>query len=134
MRLLTEENFFDFQNKIRESFGVEPEPIPDPNEDLVAKRVKAAARRRKRLAAKNKNKRGVSLTTTLGAICCMGIGLNPLNIGEISYASIDVLTNLYQQKEKYQTDIDSLMAGADPKKVHPKYWIKDKSDYNDNDI
>ena len=61
----------------------------------------------------------------------MGIGLNPLNIGEISYASIDVLMNLYQQKEKYQTDIDSLVGGADPKKVHPKYWIRDKSEFNE---
>ena len=61
----------------------------------------------------------------------MNMGLNPLNIGEISYASIDVLMTLYQQKEKYQTDIDSLMAGADPKKVHPKYWIREKSEIHE---
>lgn len=128
-RLLQEENFFDFQNLIRESFGKEKEDLPDPNESPIVAHVKAAARRRKRLAAKTKQKsgRGISLTTSLGAICCMGIGLTPLNIGEISYASIDVLTTLYQQKEKYQTDIDSLMAGADPKKVHPKYWIREEN-------
>jgi hypothetical protein len=72
---------------------------PDPNEDMIVKKVKAAARRRERL--KNKKSGGTSLTTLLGAICCMGIGLTPLNIGEISYASIDIIVSLYQQKEKY---------------------------------
>ena len=131
LRILSEDNFFDFQNTVREAMGAELESPPNPNEDPITKRIKAAGRRRKRLAAKNKGKKGISLTTSLGAICCMGIGLTPLNIGEISYASIEVLMQLYQQKEKYQTDIDSLMAGADPKKVHPKYWIREKSDFSD---
>jgi hypothetical protein len=76
--------------------GVELEERPDPNESPIVKRVKAARRRGKRLAQKNKSKKGISLTTSLGAICCMGIGLTPLNIGEISYASIDVIMTLYQ--------------------------------------
>ena len=29
----------------------------------------------------------------------------------------------YQEKEKYQLDVDSLLAGADSKKVKPKYWV-----------
>ena len=130
-RYLSEDNFFDFQNLIRASIGDSLISLPDPNEDPITKKVKAAGRRRQRLASKKNSKKGISLTTSLGAICCMGIGLTPLNIGEISYASIDVIMTLYQQKEKYQTDIDSLMAGADPKKVHPKYWIREKSDFNE---
>lgn len=130
-RYLSEDNFFDFQNVLRMAMGVELVQRPEKNEEEnpIVKRVKAAGRRRKRLASKSK--KGMSLTTTLGAICCMGIGLTPLNIGEISYASIDVIMTLYQQKEKYQTDIDSLMAGADPKKIHPKYWIRENSDFNE---
>lgn len=133
LRYFSEENFFDFQNTLRGAMGNSAIKLPDPNENPITKRVKAAARRRKRLAAKSKEKNGggISLTTTLGAICCMGIGLTPLNIGEISYASIEVLMTLYQQKEKYQTDIDSLMAGASPKKVHPKYWIREQSEFHD---
>ena len=53
----------------------------------------------------------------------MGIGLNPLNIGEISYAAIKQLVEKYQQKEKYDIDIKSLLAGADSKKIKPKYWM-----------
>lgn len=133
VRYLSEDSFFDFQNVIRSVMGKDLVQIPDPNENPIVKRVKAAARKRKRLAEKNREKsgKGISLTTSLGAICCMGIGLTPLNIGEISYASIDVLMTLYQQKEKYQTDIDSLMAGANPKKVHPKYWIREQSEFHE---
>lgn len=128
-RYLSEESFFDFQNALRGVMGQAPVVPPDPDENMVVKKVKAAARRRERL--KNKKSGGTSLTTLLGAICCMGIGLTPLNIGEISYASIDIIVTLYQQKEKYQADLESLWAGANPKKVHPKYWIRDKSDFNE---
>ena len=54
----------------------------------------------------------------------MGIGITPLNIGELSYAIIPVILNTYQAKEKYSIDIDSLLAGADAKKVNPEYWIR----------
>lgn len=62
--------------------------------------------------------------TLLAAICCMGIGLNPLNIGEMSYACVHWLIAMYQQNEEYDVDIRALLAGADSKKVKPKYWIK----------
>jgi hypothetical protein len=39
-----------------------------------------------------------------------------------------ILTSMYQGKEKYELDIDSLLAGADSKKVKPKYWIKNLDD------
>ena len=42
----------------------------------------------------------------------------------MSYASIGILINTYQNKEKYETDIASIQAGADSKKINPKYWIK----------
>ena len=58
------------------------------------------------------------------SICCMGIGLNPLNIGEMSYVAMNALLDQYQAKEKYEIDIDSLLAGANSKKVKPVYWIK----------
>ena len=88
--------------------------------------MKAKARLRDKIKAKsNKN---IKLESTLAAICCMGIGITPLNIGEITYGSIHILMSMYQGKEKYELDIDSLLAGADSKKVKPKYWIKDLND------
>jgi hypothetical protein len=42
----------------------------------------------------------------------------------LTYASIFDILNRYQEKEKYSIDIRSLLAGADRKKVKPKYWIR----------
>ena len=120
LKLLKEEDFFDFQNQIRLCIGEEEKAPPNPNEDPRVKRIKAKARYRDKIKAKQK--KGLSLETNLIAICCMGIGITPLNIGELSYASISKLTRTFQEKEKYQMDIDSLLAGA--KDIKPKYWIR----------
>jgi hypothetical protein len=58
----------------------------------------------------------------------MNVGLNPLNVGKVSFVALRALTDIYQDKERYQLDIDSLLAGADSKKVKPKYWIKNSNE------
>jgi hypothetical protein len=126
-RLLTAENFFDFQNVIRQSIGVEAEKVPDPEEENLdprIKRYKMKIKQSEELLKKKKAKNAPTLGTLLAAICCMGIGLNPLNIGEMSYACVHWLIAMYQQSEEYDIDIRALLAGADSKKVKPKYWIK----------
>ena len=122
MRILKEEDYFDFQNMLREAIGSKPVEPPNPNEDPRVKRIKAKARYRDYIKAKHG--KGLTLQSTLASISCMGLGLNPLNIGELSYAAVPVLLATYQNKEKYELDVDSLLAGADSKKVHPVYWIR----------
>ena len=128
---LNKENYFDFQNAVRNSVGdksIKPlEPI-DPNEDPRITEIKRRARERDRIKAKQQSKNGISLSTCLVAICCMGIGITPLNIGEMSYASVGELMKVMQEKEKYDIDIRSILAGADSKKVKPKYWIRNTND------
>ena len=125
--LITFDNFFDFQNAIRSAVGdkevVPPEP-PDPNEDPRVRAIKEKARMRDRIKAKQNAKDGISLGTCLVAICCMGVGISPLTIGEMSYASVGEIMKMMQNKEKYDIDIRSLLAGADSKKIKPKYWIR----------
>lgn len=120
--LLNEEEFFEFQNCIRNSMGDKPIDPPNPNENPRIKKMKAKARYRDRIKAKQG--KGISLYTSLVSICCMGIGITPLNIGEMSYAAVNGLMPQYQEKEKYDIDIKSLLAGADSKKIKPKYWIR----------
>jgi hypothetical protein len=67
---------------------------------------------------------GISFYTSLVSICYMNIGITPLNIGEMSYACISDLIRVYQEKEKYELDVKALLAGADSKKIKPKYWIR----------
>lgn len=124
---ISEEEYFDFQNMIREVCGessVKPEEAPNPNEDPRVTAIKAKARARDRKKAKQGAGNGISIQTCLAAICCMGIGITPLNIGEMSYAAIGPIMKMSQEKEKYDIDIRSLLAGADSKKIKPKYWIR----------
>ena len=126
-RLLTEENFFNFQNMIRMIMGMNLVKPPDPEEanlDPRIKRYKMKIKEHEKIVNKKKSKTAPTLGTLLAAICCMGIGLNPLNIGEMSYACVHWLISIEQQKEEYDIDIRALLAGADSKKVKPKYWIK----------
>ena len=120
-RILNSSNFFEFQNAIRVALGEKAIEPPKENEDPRIKRMKAKARYRDRVKAKKGL--GITFEETLVSICCMGIGLNPLNIGEISYAATKQLVEKYQQKERYDIDIKSLLAGADSKKIKPKYWM-----------
>lgn len=124
--LLTEDEFFDFQNAIRECIGKKVIAPPNPNEHPKLKEMKRKARMRDRVKEKQaaKSKDGISLFTSLVSICCMGLGITPLNIGEMSYIAIESILRKYQEKEKYQLDVESLLAGADSKKVKPQYWIR----------
>ena len=131
IKYLVDEDFFDFQNAVRGACGDKPEKLPDPidpDEDPRVTEIKRRARERDRLKAKKGSKDGISLNTCLVAICCMGIGITPLNIGEMSYASVGEIMKVMQNKEKYDIDIRSLLAGADSKKIKPKYWIRNSDD------
>ena len=128
---LLEDEYFDFQNAIREGMGDKPVKPPepfDPDEDPRVRRIKEKARQRDRIKARQGNKGGISLDACLTAICCMGIGITPLNIGEMSYAAVGPIMKIMQDKEKYDIDIRSLLAGADSKKVKPKYWIRNSNE------
>ena len=129
--LIKEEEFFDFQNLIRASIGRRSVEKPDPNLDPRIAEIKRKARRAEKLKAKQATKKrgeGITLYATLVSICCMGLGITPLNIGEMSYVALEAILRKYQEKEKYDLDIDSLLAGADSKKVKPKYWIRNFED------
>lgn len=121
---ISEEEFFDFQNLIRIATDQKTVEPPNPNEHPKIKAMKAKARYRDKIKAKQAAKTGITLFNTMASICCMGIGLTPLNIGEMSYVSMQAILSQYQMKEKYEIDIDSLLAGADSKKIKPKYWIR----------
>ena len=118
--ILNETNFLEFQNLLRQSIGEKIQEPSDPNENPRIKQMKAKARLRDKIKAK---KNGIPLSATLVSICCMGLGITPLNIGEISYASVSAIMERYQAKEKYEVDIKSMLAGA--KDVKLKYWIRD---------
>lgn len=119
---ISEEEFFGLQNLIRVATSQKPVEAPNPKEHPKIRAMKAKARHRDKVKAKQNAKNGITMFTTLTSICCMGIGLTPLNIGEMSYIALNALVGQYQAKEKYQIDIESLLAGGS--KIKPVYWIK----------
>ena len=126
LRILNQENFFDFQNALRRAVGEKCAEPYNPDENPRIKYFKAKARMRDRVKAKSKD--ALTLGATLASICCMGFGINPLNAGELSQAAVSVLMRYYQEKQKYDIDIQSLIAGADSKKVKPQFWIRNIED------
>ena len=126
LRIIKEENYFEFQQLLRRSIGEKEVEPYNPNENPKIKYFKAKARLRDRVKAKSKD--NLTFGSTLAAICCMDLNLSPLNIGELSQAAISVLIRYYQEKTKYEIDIKSLLAGADSKKVKPQNWIRNIED------
>ena len=126
LKFIDESNFFEFQNFLRQSIGEKEIEPYNPNENPKVKYFKAKARLRDRVKAKSKD--ALNLGSTLAAICCMNFGLNPLNIGELSQAAISVLIRYYQEKDKYEMDIKTLLAGGDKNKIKPQNWIRNIED------
>ena len=127
LRILKEDNYFEFQQLLRRSVGEKEIEPYDPDLHPKVKYFKAKQRLRDRVKAKN-SKDGLTLGSTLAAICCMGLNLNPLTIGELSQAAVSILIRYYQEKNKYEIDIQSLLAGADSKKIKPQNWIRNIED------
>lgn len=127
LRYIDEENYFEFQNLLREVCGKKQLEKPNPNENAKVAIIKAKGRKRDRIIEKKGSTSSISFPTMLVAICCMGIGITPLNIGEISYIAISELFSKMQDKEKYQNDLQLIAGGAvDTKKVKVKHWIKNE--------
>lgn len=126
LKIIKEDNYFEFQNLLRQAIGTKEIEPYNPNENPKVKYFKAKARLRDKVKANSKD--ALNLGSTLAAICCMNFGLNPLNIGELSQSAINVLVRYYQEKDKYSTDIASLLAGADKNKVKPQNWIRNIED------
>ncbi len=126
LRILKEEDYFDFQNLLRAAVGEKQVEPYNPDEHPKIKYFKAKARLRDKVKANSKD--ALTLGSTLASICCMNFGLNPLNIGELSQCAISTLIRYYQEKDKYEIDIQSLLAGADSNKIKPKNWIRNIED------
>ena len=126
LRMLNSENYFDFQNLLRQSIGEKEVAAYDPYEHPKVKYFKAKQRLRDKVKAESQE--SLTFGSTLAVICCMDLGINPLNVGELSQCAISVLIRYYQEKTKYKIDIKSLLAGADSKKIKPKNWIRNVED------
>lgn len=125
--VLKEEDYFTFQNLIRASMGIKEIAPYNYNRHPKIRRMEAKKRLRDRVKSKQEKNKG-SFLNNLASICCMGIGLNPLNIGEMSYAAIAIIIEKYQMKERYDIDMRIATSGFGSKKIKPKYWMTENDE------
>lgn len=123
-KIIDKFNYFDFQNLLREANGIPLAERPDPNMHPKLKRMKAKGRLRERVKAKQENIQ-FNFSSQILALCNCGIGLTPSEIGKLTYAAGRGILRMAQQKEKYQTDIQFICAGANSDNIKPKHWMSD---------
>lgn len=123
-RCLTADNFFDFQNGIRASIGLSLLEKPNPNEHPKVRRFKALQRERDRIKAKNNKTTITKLTTLITSICCMNMGVTPMNVQDMTMAAINMLIERYNEKDSFETRVAAMLAGASEDKDKLN-WIRD---------
>lgn len=118
-RLITDENFEDFQMILRIQNRREVPKPPPPNESPGARRMRLKAEERDRIKRKQQQKKGETreLADLLEIAEVFGVDYKNKSI----YAFYGLIQR-HQLREKWTQDIQMLCAGADSKKIKAKYW------------
>ena len=118
-RLITQENFNDFQTILRLQNRREvPEPPPE-NETPIARKMRLAREMRDAVKRKQQQKDGGSQELADLLEIAKVFGIDYLNESIYSFYG---LIQRYQRKEKWDQDLQMLCAGADSSKIKAKYW------------
>jgi len=121
-RFLNESNFRNFQDILRLQNKIKTEFIPE-NESEKARYFREKREFRDEVKRKQESAKAPSFSNLLSALCTYGIGITPFNIKDLSIYSFYSLVSSNRNKERYDIEMHYLYAGADPKKLNPKYWI-----------
>lgn len=123
-RSLKESQYPKFQNAIRAACGMDEIPPFQYQMHVRARRMQGKARYRDTIKAKEQ-KNSIGLASVISSVCLMNTGLNPLNIGQISYPALMDIFNRYQAKQSYENDMRLLTTPfVDTKDIKPKNWLE----------
>lgn len=118
-RLITENNFSEFQDILRIQNKKEIRKAPPENESAIARKFRLKSEQRDAIKRKQQQKSGEeqSLVELLEIAETFGIDYKNKTI----YAFYNLIRR-HQAKEKWEQDIQMLCAGADSNKLKTKYW------------
>ena len=118
-RLITNDNFSDFQDIIRIQNGKKIKEPPPENESEIARkfRLKREARDVAKKKQQEKNGEGQSLGELFEIAETFGIDYQNKTL----YAFYKLIRR-FQAREKWNQDLQMLCAGADSTKLKTKYW------------
>lgn len=107
----------NFLLKEKEEF----KPLNDKAAEIVGKMNKGRA---KVGEIKSKNSETTDFSDLVSGLAAKGNGLSIFNIWNLSYYAFNDQLKRMGMIEEYETGLQSIMAGADSKKVKLKYWIR----------
>lgn len=125
-RIIDKNKFYKFQNILRIQNRLPIEEEAPENESPMQRKFRLRRQERERAKRNSNKEKGepVHFHDLISSLCVYNIGVNLQNVGDLSIYAFHELLDRVQEKERYDLDIRSLLAGADPKKVKPKNWIR----------
>lgn len=118
-RLITMDNFVDFQFILRVQNNREVPELPPENESEIAKKFRL--KREARDAAKKKQQQKNGSSTSFVDLLVVGEVFG-IDVNNKTLFAFYKLLERYQAREKWDNDIQMLCAGADSQKIKTKYW------------
>lgn len=100
-------------------------PPKATNNKVEEMRKRLAATKAAVQKAKERQGKAITIESMITGICAKDPSLNFLNIYELNYYQFMKTAQAIHKVDDYETSIQSLLAGADPKKVKPRHWMED---------
>ena len=125
-RLMMEENFnavctiISNQNMVQKSSA--EERMNNPSDAKAAQIIKKIKEGRK-IREKNKSS-DLDFVDLVASLAAKANGINALNVWDLTYYAFNDQFKRMQMIEEYDNARQSILAGADPKKVKLEYWMK----------
>lgn len=125
-RMLTEENFNEFQEILKFQNFIQTDIVKYTGEDDAAKHIKGRLAQSREKLERIKRVREESKIELSDLISSLSVNssLNILDIWNISYYAFNDQFKRMRILEQYNTGLQSIMAGADPKKIKLQDWIQ----------
>ncbi len=95
----------------------------NPSDAHAAKIIEKIKNAQKRKSAKNSDET-VEFADLVSCLAAKGNGINIFNIWNLNYYSFNDQFQRVKIIEEYEMNIRSILAGADPKKIELKHWIR----------
>lgn len=127
-RFITEDLFYTFQDIIRAQNHIKEVERPPENESAIARKFRLkreeVERAKKRKSEKEGTEDGATFHDLISSLCVYNIGINLQNVGDMTIYAFYEFLERAQEKDKYEFDMRQILAGANPKKVKPQFWIR----------
>lgn len=122
-RLLVEDNFSEFQHILSVQNCLD-KSTPPVKEDDAAKAIKKKLAIANKKINKQKNNDNIEFSDLISSLC-VNSNINILDVWNLSYYAFNDQFKRMKAFENYKEGLQSIMAGADPKKINLKDWITD---------